>query len=54
MAVAARDEQKFLKKQNTKASPPQFHGTERWVADQNEIKSQSLVRLPVDIYRATI
>lgn len=41
------------KKQNNQGfCSPQFSGTERWLAAMKKLKSQSLVRLLVDIYKA--
>lgn len=59
MVIVAGEEGEAVSKKKKKNNynnqgfcPPQFSGSERWLAALKKIKSQGLVRLPADIYKA--
>lgn len=52
VVIVAGEEGEAVKKKKG-FCPPQSSGTERWLAALKKIKSQGLVRLPVDIYKAS-
>lgn len=52
VVIVAGEEREAVKKQQPRLLPPQFSGTERWLAAVKKIESQSLVRLLGDVYKA--